>query len=61
MVFDYEAISIDSEEYDEVGVVVAQDRDEAEKKLRKMGFAEIHLKRVRGFKALLKALRANIK
>ena len=30
-------------------------------KRRNVGFSEIHLKRVRGFKAFLKVLRANIR
>ena len=61
MVFEYEAISNNGEEYDDTGTIVAENEDEAREELWKMGFREIRVKRVRGFKAFLKTLTANTK
>lgn len=61
MVLKYMAIVDEGEEYEETGIVVAKNDEEARKKLEGIGFTEAHLKRLHGFRAFLKGLTADVK
>ncbi len=60
-VFKYRAIDKNTEGYEEVGQVVAQDKNEAEQKLKRQGLKLVSLKRVQGVAALLARLTADIR
>ena len=60
-VFRYEATKKLPEDFRELGIVVARDKDEAKAKLKQDGFSEVQLKQIRGLHALWNRFTADIK
>lgn len=59
-VFQYSAVSTKHDGHTETGRVIARDQLDAYDKLRRLGLAEIHLKRLNGLKALFARLSADV-
>lgn len=60
-VFRYRAMDSNTEGYEEAGRVVAQDKSDAERKLKKQGLKPVSLKKMQGVAALFGRLMAEIK
>jgi type II secretory pathway component PulF len=60
-VFKYRAMDSNTEGYEEAGRVVAQDKGDAERKLKQHGLKPVSLKKMQGMAAFLGRLTAEIK
>ncbi len=61
MVYRYTGVSRRGEDHVETGVVVAQDKSEAQEKLRPFGYEKVSFKTIRGWAGLISRITANVK
>lgn len=57
----YEYIALGKEDQEEVGTVVAQDEEEARRKLQAFRFQKVRLKKVGGISGIFRKMNADIK
>ncbi len=60
-VFRYSAVHKGSEDHDESGTIVAQDKIQAFDKLTRLGYTRVGLQKVEGMAALLQRMTADIR
>lgn len=57
----YEYVAMGREDQEEVGTVVAQDEEQARRKLKSLQFERIRLKKVGGISGIFRKINADIK
>jgi type II secretory pathway component PulF len=57
----YQYVATGKEDYEEAGTVVAQDEEEARRKLKALQFQRIRLKKVGGISGIFRKITADIK
>lgn len=57
----YEYVAMGREDQEEVGTVVAQDEEEARRKLKALQFQKVRLKKVGGISGIFRKINADIK